>query len=170
MERDLRRFGEWLRAPLEGATTADCLKHLAVRAERSPHSAFAAWRALRSFYSFLATLDGCTSPMAPVGVPRLPEAATKGMSRHDHEAMLATCGTRSWVDLRDPALLEILACSGLRRGEVANLMLASIDLDERRVIVTRSKSGRPRMAFVTDEAAIATMKYLRRRPHAAEYL
>jgi integrase len=66
---------------------------------------------------------------------------------------------------RTRALIALLATSGLRIGEAANLRIGNLDLMKGRVTVvaTRSKSRRTRVTFMSDEAVKLMRDYLRNR-------
>lgn len=65
--------------------------------------------------------------------------------------------------LRDRALIEILWSCGLRRGEIANLLVDDVNLAEGFLIVRKSKSGRPRVAPLSPSARHALRRHISRR-------
>lgn len=71
------------------------------------------------------------------------------------------------VDLRDRAILLLLAVYGLRAGEVARLRLEDIDWDHDRLTVRRSKQGRGRVYPLVPVVGQAIARYLQRaRPRS----
>lgn len=63
---------------------------------------------------------------------------------------LCTAPTKTFLALRNLAILEMLFCTGMRVGEAASLRIKDVRLDERTILV-RGKGGRQRLAFLTDE-------------------
>ena len=53
---------------------------------------------------------------------------------------------------RDRALIEVLWSCGLRRSEIANLMIEDINLSEGLIVVRKAKNGRPRVAPLSPPA------------------
>lgn len=165
MQRELGHFATWLERPLESATVADCLGYLSEKAQVSPSKAAWAWRALASYFKFTAALDGTANPMARVKCPKVPEPATQGVSPAQVKQLLLVCNDSP----RDKALIALLACTGLRRSELANLLLEDVLTDQQTVLVRTSKSGKPRVVPMSTDATMLVLKYLRvrsRSPHA----
>ena len=103
-------------------------------------------------------LDGVRKPAVPSKPMRIPTDA-------EVRAVLATADGRSFVDRRDTAILRLLAATGARLSEVANLHLGQVDL-ERQQLLTTVKGG----ALVTKpfdaKTAQAVDRWLRvRRTH-----
>ena len=63
---------------------------------------------------------------------------------------------------RDTALVLLLATSGCRNFEIAQLKVKDIDLKERQVLIN-GKGGKPRTAFFSQEAADALRLYWKER-------
>ncbi|MCA1693506.1 MAG: tyrosine-type recombinase/integrase [Actinobacteria bacterium] len=85
------------------------------------------------------------------------------LSDKDIRALLTTCnGTKSFIDRRDAAILRLFADCGLRRGELAGLSTADVDMDSMVVIVT-GKGRRRRVVPFGVKSAQALAKYLRVR-------
>lgn len=71
------------------------------------------------------------------------------------------------VDLRDRAILLLLAVYGLRAGEVVRLRLEDIDWDHDRLTVRRSKQGRGQIFPLAPVVGQAIARYLQRaRPRS----
>lgn len=71
------------------------------------------------------------------------------------------------VDIRDRAILLLLAVYGLRAGEVAGLRLEDIDWDHDRLTVRRSKQGRGQVYPLAPIVGQAIARYLQRaRPRS----
>lgn len=78
--------------------------------------------------------------------------------------LLSACQGNSLEQLRNRALILLLASAGLRRMKAAALTLDGIDLTTRTVEVKRGKGGKARMATISSKAAVlALSKYLRAR-------
>jgi len=61
----------------------------------------------------------------------------------------------------------MLRC-GLRVQEVANLTLGVIDYRRSQILVRAGKGAKDRMVYISNDAAVALAKYLRKRPITGE--
>lgn len=144
------------------ATRANCEQFIA--SHTSPFRANYAWRALRSFYGFLAEEEEIVSPMARVKAPKVPLTDVTVATEEDISRLLRACSPfRSFHNARDGALISLLWATGLRRAELANLRLEDLDLDARAVLVRRAKNGRSRWVPFDDRAAQHLARYLGKR-------
>jgi integrase len=66
------------------------------------------------------------------------------------------------VDIRDHAILMLLAVYGLRRGEVAHLQLDDVDWVGERIVVSRPKQLRIQYYPLEIEVGEAILRYLRK--------
>jgi len=93
----------------------------------------------------------------------LPKAV---LTAHEVERVLAVPDVRTPLGVRDRAILELLYATGLRRQELIDLALDSVDLDRRLLVVRRGKGGKDRVVPMTRRAASCLATYLQRvRPH-----
>jgi len=66
------------------------------------------------------------------------------LTRYEIEALLAACGTQSWTDRRNHALIVLLWRTGLRLSEALALRPCDVDLQRGAIRVLRGKGGRAR--------------------------
>jgi integrase/recombinase XerD len=126
---------------------------------------------LRSFLRFAEMRGWC-----PVGIassimaPRvfqhetLPSAPTWDIVQ---EILDATSGDRP-TEIRDHAILTLLAVYGIRSGEVARLRLSDINWQEETITFTRSKGGGRHLFPLSTSVGAAIIRYLKEvRPKSA---
>jgi integrase/recombinase XerD len=163
-QRQLRHFAGWLSKPPESACRADCASYVLLRREISATSALLTWKALRCYYRFLQTVDpDADDPMRAIKAPRVPEPATKGVAPDDMRRLLAVCTGSDLEAVRDRAIIQVLACTGLRRTEMITLRLDDVNVEQRLLLVRTSKTGKPRVVPISTDATMALLKYLRLR-------
>lgn len=122
------------------------------------------WIALRSFYGWLLEEEEINvNPLAKVKVERPDPAPIPVLSDTDLRALLKACEGKRFEDRRDYALLRLMAGTGLRRAEVASLLLDDVDLDNRIAAVRKGKGGRARMVRFDAATAAAIDRYRRAR-------
>ncbi len=136
---------------------------------RSPATQATRYRALHLFFAWLVD-DGelVESPMRNTDTPDVPDKPVPIHRPEDYEALLATVKGKGFRDLRDRAILLVLADAGTRRAEISNLGVVDVDLG---LCVLRvvGKGNRPRSAPFGSATAQALDRYLRarrRHPHA----
>jgi site-specific recombinase XerD len=95
---------------------------------------------LRSFFRYAEAKRWCDAPIAgAIDAPRIyrRERLPQGPTRAEVRRLIAsTAGCRP-VNIRDRAIVMLLAVYGLRRGEVARLRLEDIDWASERLHVVR---------------------------------
>jgi site-specific recombinase XerD len=126
---------------------------------------------LRSFFRHAVGQAWCDSGIAAnIEAPRLyaQEGIPAGPSWEDVQRLLASSRGNRPVDIRDHAILMLLAVYGFRRSEVALLQLNDLDWEGERIVVTRSKVRRIQNYPLVPEVGEAILRYLREvRPRCA---
>jgi integrase/recombinase XerD len=99
-------------------------------------------RALRSFFRYAGENGWCGANIAEaIRGPRVfkQEGIPLGVNWNDVERLLHSTCENTPRDIRDKAILQLLVCYGLRRGEVCSLRLEHINWRQDRISVSRSK-------------------------------
>ena len=119
---------------------------------------------VRLFLQFAEECGWCRQGLAAaIMVPRVfaQESLPVGPSWDDVRRMLAaTEGDRS-VEIRDRAILMLLAIYGLRAGEVCQLRLGDFDWERERLTVEGSKTQRTRTWPLNRTVGDAVLRYLK---------
>lgn len=163
-----RAFLTWLAEQHSGVDTAT-LEHvdafLSMRGAQGwcRVSIASAATALRSFYAYLAATGRCSAGLA-VGIegPRLfkHEALPVGPRWDDVQRLIASADTDRPQDIRDRAILMLLAVYGLRCGEVVALTLDDIDWARDILHVTRPKQRCKQDYPLATEVGNAILRYV----------
>jgi site-specific recombinase XerD len=136
-----------------------------------PGTALTRYQDLQQLFKWLVDEEEIdVSPMAKMTPPLLPEVPVPVLDEAQLKALLATCTSREFDDLRDQAILRLLIDTGMRVGECAGLELGHLDIDEDNVAVVLGKGRRPRACPFGAKTARALDRYLRARAshnHAA---
>jgi integrase/recombinase XerD len=118
--------------------------------------------ALRSFLGFLH-LEGITERSLVCAVPSVARrrlvGLPKGLEPDQVQRLLASCHTNTPVGCRDLAILTLLVRLGLRRGEVAKLMLDDIDW-RAGTIVVRGKGNCIERIPLPQDVGLRLVEYL----------
>jgi integrase/recombinase XerD len=128
-------------------------------------------KALRAFFKHAAIRGWCSASIA-VGIdgPRLfqHEGLPVGPPWPDVQRLIGSTGGDSARDIRDRAILILLATYGLRSSEVAGLRLEDVNWESEIVSIARPKQRRAQEYPLVSEAGEAILQYLQRaRPRCA---
>ncbi len=125
---------------------------------------------LRSFFRYAEGQKWCSAIAAAIEAPRLftQEGLPLGPTWKEVQQLIAsTLGNRP-VDIRDHAILLLLAVYGLRRGEVARLRLDDVDWEGDALHVARPKQRCTQHYPLIASAGNAILRYLKEaRPRCA---
>lgn len=126
---------------------------------------------LRSFFRFAQDRRWYVADIASsIEGPRIfaQERLPRGASWEDVQRLLAHSSGSSAGDVRDHAILVLLALYGLRAGEVSALRLDDIDWERDLLLVNRPKQRCAQRYPWVPTAGDAVLRYLREaRPHCA---
>ena len=97
---------------------------------------------------------------------QLPERLPRAMDPDDLRKLLSVI-----QDIRDRALILVLLRTGMRIGELLNTRMADIHLQERKIEIYEGEKNRlGRVVYLSDDAALALRKWLKKRNPGEEYL
>lgn len=99
-------------------------------------------------------------PFRKVSQPQPGETTRTGLTPGQVAALLDTCD-KSYLGLRDRAILLLFFSTGLRLSEMADLEIQDLDYQRQLVRVRRGKGGKARLVPLTRPVEKALDKYLR---------
>jgi len=124
-------------------------------------------RALKAYGKFLLEEYEDGDPFAKLKLPKEPQPSAPHAvmaTQNDLENLLETCDRSTLQGERDYAIITMLAYTGLRRGEVANLSLADVDMVRQTIHIAKGKTEAARRNLHMPEAVQgALLRYLRKR-------
>lgn len=121
-------------------------------------------RAIKAFGKYLADLYEEPDPFQRLKVPKTPAPTkTPTGSDEDLKKLLATCES-DWQGQRDRCIILMMAHTGMRRGEVANVAPEDLDLATQRLVIPKTKTKSPRTVWLHDELVDALLRYKRVNP------
>lgn len=130
---------------------------------KSPATASVRFRALQQFFNWLVDEGELgASPMERMKPPTVPEQTTPVLTPDNAKALLKKCSTRSYVDVRDAAVIRLFLDTGMRLDELSGLKLEDIDLDQN-VAYVMGKGRRPRACPFGNKTSQALDRYIRQR-------
>lgn len=165
---NLHAFQGWsVKADVEEVTASDLRAYLndLQDAGHNAGGVHQAYRVLKTFFRWLVS-EGVLSndPMARVKPPKLRKSLLEPLDMAELRAMLATCGGKTFTDVRDKAILLCLLDTGCRASEFVALDVADVNLNTGAVHVHVGKGGKGRVVFLGAKARRELARYLRLRP------
>jgi site-specific recombinase XerD len=119
--------------------------------------------ALRTFFRYAYSRGWCREGVTAIDAPRIYrlESLPRGLPWNDVQRLLASCtGPRS-TEVRDRAMLLLLAVYGLRSAEVRRLQIDDIDWEREIIRIRRSKQLKTQHYPLAHEVGAAIIRYLR---------
>lgn len=153
---NLDSFGDWCAAEgyaandLVGSMGAETIEeHLIsmTNDDYSPHTILQRYRAVRALYHWIEKRHGRSSldnPFRMLQEPTTPDLLPKAVTYAQLQVLLHSITPSvygaNWTCPRDRLIIKLFFYTGLRVSEMATLTLADIDLERRRLRVTRHKT------------------------------
>jgi site-specific recombinase XerD len=168
---DLGQLAFWADAMDRDPTSLDhrdIRRFAAVLSERGISKAGVARKlaAIRSFYgALIRSGDVAANPADLVATPKQDRKLPRVLSRDEMQTLLDQIPTRTPLEMRDRAMLELAYSCGLRAEEVVNLNTDSPDFDGERLRI-EGKGGKTRLVPMGEPAQAALTGYLERGRHA----
>jgi site-specific recombinase XerD len=120
------------------------------------------FRAIQQFWKWWSLEEDLPNPMLALKPPMVPEQPVDVLRAEQLGALLKSCEGRDFMSRRDKAILYVFMDSGIRRAELANLLVEDLDLDMREIRVL-GKGRRNRVVTIGRKAVVALDRYLRVR-------
>ncbi|WP_229401951.1 tyrosine-type recombinase/integrase [Micromonospora okii] len=173
-ERAMRHLAEWLAEEHPGVGPADVTRtHIRswiihVRDRSSSGTARSWFAGIRKFYRW-AVEEGevDVDPTEGIRTPAANDPTTPVLTIAQVRDLLGTCGSRTFIDRRDAAIIYVFVDGGLRLAEMAGLQVADVDTRDRLLFVegkgTNRSGPRRRAVPLGVKATRALDRYLRER-------
>jgi integrase len=126
----------------------------------APATVWTDWKVHKVFLQWMVDEEELNShPMARMKPPKQPIVPVPVITESGIHGLLSACEGRHRRDKRDMAIIRLALDTGARRGELAGLTLADVDLEEGVVRVTGK--GRTRLIPFGSKTATALDRHLR---------
>jgi site-specific recombinase XerD len=118
------------------------------------------FRAIKRFFNWLVD-EGILSisPMANMKPPRIPKTLIQPFRLEDLRTLLALCDDKTFLGIRNKAIILIFLETGLRLSELATIQIQDIDFD-RSVIKVMGKGAKERVVAIQHKTQKAILHYL----------
>lgn len=131
---------------ISGDPTTDALRGYfgEAAATRKPGGVSVDWRAVQQFFKWAEAEGEITpNPMARMRPPVVPEPETRVLRLEEVRSLLKVCEGRDFASRRDMAMLSLFLDTGMRRAELAGLLVETVDIDRREcAVIGKGRRGR----------------------------
>jgi integrase/recombinase XerC len=167
-----RKLADWLTANTEvrawpAMTRRHYQQFIAVQLEEHAKASYASMlhRALQQFFKWMSSPEEAeldVNPLAGMVPPRVPPTPVPVPDLDKVRTLVKGLVGKDFTTRRDAAIIALFVDTGSRRGELAGVMLADLDMDRREVTIT-GKGSRTRTVRFGRRAAVTVDRYLRVR-------
>lgn len=121
------------------------------------------YRTLQTFFNWLVA-EGAISktPMTNIKPPKVPKTKPQPFSEQDIENLLSLCSGKTFLAVRNQAIILLFLDTGLRLAELANIQLRDVDFD-RGLIKVMGKGSKERVVRMGKTTQKALLHYLLKR-------
>jgi integrase/recombinase XerD len=151
--------------PLEEVTLEDISGYFEALAQRKLKRTSIALHVakLRNFLRYAESKHWCRAGLATLDAPRIYrlESLPRGPAWSDVQRLLAACAGNMPSEIRDHAMLLIIAVYGVRSGEARCLRLEDIDWEREIICIRRPKQRKSQHYPLVREVGAAILRYLR---------
>jgi integrase/recombinase XerD len=161
-------FLNWIgrqRKPLEEVSLEDISEYFRALAQRKLKRTSIALHVakLRNFFRYAESKHWCRAGLAALDAPRIYrlESLPRGPAWSDVQRLLAACADNTPSEIRDHAMLLIIAVYGVRSGEVRHLRIEDIDWEREIICIRRPKQRKSQHYPLVCEVGAAILRYLR---------
>lgn len=165
---DTEFFLEYYQGAPEDISSEDIIGFISSSATLSKRSQARTLSSLRSFCRWLV-LEGVLkdNPCDKVDIPKTGRYLPDVLSEDEVTDIIESVGSRTWREVRDRAILEVLYSCGLRVSELLDLRISGIYQDEMFIRVI-GKGNKERLVPICKMAYDAIYAYLQVRPSPAD--
>ena len=126
------------------------------------------YKALKAFFKWCVESNYLKeNPVTPIQKPRLEQKLPKSISKQDAQIILDYAfdmpAKYRYTRYRNRAMLAVLVYTGLRVGEMMNLKMSEVDMENKVVMVKSGKGGKDRLVPISTKLYEYLMQYLNDR-------
>ena len=134
--------------------------------KHNPGGIHAAYRSLKAFLNWWEDEfepENWKNPIEKVKPPRVPFEILDPIQSENAVLLLASCDKKTFLGLRDYAILLTLMDTGIRASELLSITRMDLDLRNGRILIRKGKGNKFRVVFISDITCDSIQSYLNKR-------
>lgn len=162
----LRPFIAYCRSELDVNDASDLTAHhvrsylLTFKDRVKPYTFYDYFRGIKRFFNWLVG-EGilAISPMSNMKPPRVPQILIKPFQLEDLRTLLYLCDNKTFLGIRNKAIILVFLETGLRLGELSEIQIADINFN-RGIIKVMGKGAKERVVAIQQRTQKSILRYL----------
>lgn len=119
------------------------------------------YRVLCRFFGWLVEETIITdNPIHHLKPPKVERNIVQALTSKEIDALFHQCSGKTWMDIRDRAILSVFLDCGLRVSELAGLLVDDLDLDTGSLLVRKGKGSKQRIVHIGAKAQKTLWRYI----------
>jgi site-specific recombinase XerD len=119
------------------------------------------YRALNTFFAWLKREDLITdNPVTRIKTPKIEQKVVQALNPQEVTRLLERFSGKSYLDVRNRAIVMMLLDTGMRVFELASLRLDDVDTSSGSILIQRGKGSKQRVVRIGAKAQKALWKYV----------
>ena len=132
----------------------------------NPGGIHAAYRAVKAFLNWWeneAEPQNWRNPIKKVRAPKVPFEILEPVKPDEALKLLSVCETKTFLGLRDCAIILTLMDTGVRASELVSMTRKDLDLHKAKIIIRKGKGNKFRIVFISEKTQQVIRRYLEER-------
>jgi len=139
----------------------------------NPGGIHAAYRSAKTFLNWWeaeAEPQNWRNPIKKVRAPKVPVEILEPVKPNEALKLLSVCDTKSFLGLRDCAIILTLMDTGVRASELVSITRKDLDLSKGKIVIRKGKGNKFRIVFISDKTRKVIQRYLEERTDFKSFL
>lgn len=134
------------------------------------HTAYRTTKTFLNWWEAEAEPQNWRNPIKKVRAPKVPEEILEPVKPNEALKLLSVCDTKSFLGLRDCAIILTLMDTGVRASELVSMTRKDLDLSNGKIVIRKGKGNKFRIVFISDKTRKVIQRYLEERSDFKSFL
>ncbi len=139
----------------------------------NPGGIHAAYRTVKTFLNWWeaeAEPQNWRNPIKKIRAPKVPVEILEPVKPNEALKLLSVCDTKTFLGLRDCAIILTLMDTGVRASELVSMTRKDIDLSKGKIVIRKGKGNKFRIVFISEKTQQVIKRYLEERTDFKSFL
>ena len=139
----------------------------------NPGGIHAAYRTVKTFLNWWeaeSEPQNWRNPIKRVRAPKVPVEILEPVKPNEALKLLSVCDTKTFLGLRDCAIILTLMDTGVRASELVSMTRKDLDLSKGKIVIRKGKGKKYRIVFISEKTQQVIKRYLEERTDFKRFL